>query len=58
VIYFADGYEAAAARRIASAAGLDQHYLIPGTSIRLATDRSLSPSSSLAALLTPTDPPL
>lgn len=57
VIYFANGYEAAAAKAIASAAGLDHHYLVPGTSIRLATNRSLSPSSSLAALLTPAKPP-
>ena len=57
VIYFANGYEAAAAKAITSAAGLDHHYLVPGTSIRPATDRSLSPSSSLAALLTPTEPP-
>jgi hypothetical protein len=56
VIYFVDGYEAAAARTIASAAGLDQHYLVPGTSIRMATDRSLSASSSLAPLLTRTEP--
>jgi len=56
VIYFADGYEAAAARTIAMAEGLDQHYQIPGTSIRLATDRSLVPSSSLTALLIPSEP--
>jgi hypothetical protein len=57
VIYFANGYEAAAARAIAATAGLDQHYLVPGTSIRLTTDRSLSPSSSLTVLLTRTEPP-
>lgn len=55
VIYFVDGYEAEASRALASAAGLDHHYLVPGTSIRLATDRSLSPFSSLAAVLTRTD---
>jgi hypothetical protein len=57
VIYFANGYEAAAAAAIASAANLEQHYLVSGTSIRLATDHSLCPSSSVAALLTPTEPP-
>jgi hypothetical protein len=57
VIYFVDGYEAGAARAVATAAGLDHHYLVPGTSIRLATDRSPAPSSPLAALLTPMEPP-
>ena len=47
--YFVNGYGAAAAKTIASAAGIDYHYLVPGASIRLAIDRSLSPSSSLAA---------
>jgi len=56
VIYFVDGYEAGAARAKAAAAGLDHQYLVPGTSIRLATDRSPGPSSPLAALLTPTTP--
>jgi hypothetical protein len=57
VIYFVDGYEAETARAIASAVGLDHRYLVPGTAIRLATDRSLSPFSSLAVLLTLTEPP-
>jgi hypothetical protein len=56
VIYFAHGYEAAAARTIASAAGLDRHYLAPGTSIRLATDHRLDPSSPLTAIFIPTPP--
>lgn len=54
VVYFAQGYEAQTARTIASAAGLDHHYLASGTSIRLATDRPLDPSSPLAALFGPT----
>jgi hypothetical protein len=57
VIYFADGYEAEAARTIASAAGLYNCYLAPGTSVRLATDCHLDPSSSLAAIFIPTQPP-
>jgi len=56
VIYFANGYEAATAQAIASAAGLDRHYQAPGTSIRVATDRSLDQSSPLAALLSPQEP--
>jgi hypothetical protein len=56
VIYFAHGYEAGAARTIASAAGLDHHYLAPSTSIRLATDRRLDPLSPLAALFIPAQP--
>jgi hypothetical protein len=54
VIYFASGYEAEVARMIASDAGLGHYYLVPGTSIRLATDRSLEPASPLVALLTST----
>jgi hypothetical protein len=57
VIYFANGYEAATARTIASAAGLDLHYQASGTSIRVATDRSLDQSSPLATLLSLQEPP-
>jgi hypothetical protein len=53
VIFFVEGYEADKARAIAEAAHLDRHYQIPGTSIRLATDRSFDPGSPLAALLAP-----
>ncbi len=55
VIYFVDGYEAVAARAVAAAAGLDHHYLIPGTSIRLATDVDIPASSPLAAYLAPAE---
>ena len=58
VIYFAHGYEAAATQTIASAAGLDHHYLAPGTSIHLATDRRLDPSAPLTAIFIPTQPPI
>ena len=51
VIYFIDGYEAGAARRIADAADLDHRYQVPGTSIRLATGRSIDPASPLGSLL-------
>jgi hypothetical protein len=57
VIYFAEGYEADKARAIAEAAHLDRHYQIAGTSIRLATDRLIDPTSPLAALLAPAAPP-
>ena len=55
VIYFVQGYEADAARRIAEAARLDLHYQVPGTSIRLATDRPIPPASPLAALIAPAE---
>jgi hypothetical protein len=51
VIYFAQGYEADAARKIADAARLDLRYEIPGTSIRLATDRPIAPALPLGALV-------
>ena len=57
VIYFAHGYEAEAARRIAEAARLDLRYQVPGTSIRLATDRPIAPPSPLAALVAPANTP-
>ena len=56
VIYFAEGYEAEKARALAEAAHLDRHYQIPGTSIRLATDRLIDPGSPLATLLAPALP--
>ena len=51
VIYFVNGYEADRARAVADAADLDRHYQVPGTSIRLATDRSIDPGSPLGTLL-------
>jgi hypothetical protein len=56
VIYFDQGYEANAARAIAAAARLDNHYQVPGTSIRLATGRPIDGSSPLNALLVPAGP--
>jgi len=52
-IYFDQGYGAKAVRAMAAAADLTRHYRVPGTSIRLATDRSIEPSLPLAALLVP-----
>jgi uncharacterized membrane protein len=56
VIYFDQGYEANAARAIAAAARLDNHYQVPGTSIRLATGRPIDGSSPLTSLLVPAEP--
>jgi hypothetical protein len=55
VIYFVEGYEAETARKIAETARLDLHYQVPGTSIRLATDRPIARSSPLAAFVAPAD---
>jgi hypothetical protein len=55
VIYFVQGYEADASRKIADAARLDLHYQVPGTSIRLATDHAIAPTSPLAAFVSPAD---
>ena len=55
VIYFVDGYEAEVARKLATAAGLDHHFQIPGTSIRLATDLAIPASAPIAAYLVPAE---
>ena len=56
VIYFVNGYEADRARAVADAADLHHHYQVPGTSIRLATDRLIDPGSPLGTLLVRTPP--
>jgi len=50
-----NGYQADTARRIAEAARLALQYEVPGTSIRLATDRPIAPASPLAAFVAPAD---
>lgn len=55
VIYFAAGYESDKARAVAQQAGLHVHYRVPGTSIRLATDRAVDAGSPLAQLLAPAE---
>jgi hypothetical protein len=55
VVYFADGYEAPVARRIAAASDLGRHYRVPGTAIRLDADRAIAATAPLAALLVPAD---
>ncbi len=57
VIYFVHGYQGDAARAAAAAAGLQGHYQIPGTSIRIATNRPLPRSPELAAILRPAATP-
>lgn len=57
VVYLARGYESQAARRIAEANGLDRHYRVPGTAIRIATDRPIAAPVPIAALLAPGDGP-
>jgi hypothetical protein len=57
VVYFSEGYESLKARHIATAAGLNRIYQIPGTALRIATDHPLAPSLPVAAIAVPVDPP-
>jgi hypothetical protein len=56
-VYFSEGYESLKARHIATAAGLNRIYQIPGTALRIATDHPLAPSLPVAAIAVPVDPP-
>jgi hypothetical protein len=51
VVYMSQGYEAKTLRKIAHADGIRRRYRVPGTAIRIATDRPLGPSLPLAPLL-------
>ncbi len=51
VVYMSQGYEAKTLRQIAHADGISRRYRVPGTGIRIATDRPLGPSVPLASLL-------
>jgi hypothetical protein len=53
VAYLSRGYDAATLRRLAVADGLDRHYRVPGTAIRIASDRAIGASTPLAALIVP-----
>ena len=53
VVYFVRGYESHTARGIAAAAGLNRHYRVPGTSLRIATDHPIVAPVPIAALLVP-----
>jgi hypothetical protein len=54
IIYFNNGYESETARHLALASGLNRYYQVHGTAIRLLTDRPISMSLPIAALLAPT----
>src|SRR5581483_2025675 len=51
VIYFAHGYEAAAAQALAAKAHLENSYIAPGTPIVIASRRSLTELNGLGSLL-------
>jgi hypothetical protein len=55
VIYFVQGYDAEKLRKIASEAGLNHHYRVPGTSLRLATGRPVPPMAPIASFLVSAD---
>lgn len=57
VIYFDQGYDAKKLRTIATEAGLNRHYRVPGTSLRLVTGRPVPPEAPIAPLLVPADTP-
>jgi hypothetical protein len=57
VVYFEQGYDAKKLRGIAAAAGLNRSYRVPGTSLRLATDRPVPPEAPIAPLLAPAESP-
>jgi hypothetical protein len=51
VVYFARGYDAKKLRRAALVGGLERYYRVPGTSIRIATDRPIPTAAPIAALV-------
>jgi hypothetical protein len=53
VVYMSQGYEADTARRLAAADGLRRRYRVPGTAIRIASDRPIGAPVPLAVLLVP-----
>jgi uncharacterized membrane protein len=55
IIYFAQGYDAKNLRVIATEARLNRHYRVPGTSLRLATERPIPPDAPIAPMLVPAD---
>jgi uncharacterized membrane protein len=56
-IFFENGYGVKAVRAMAAGANLTRRYRVPGTSIRLATNRSSQQMLPLAALLVPVNAP-
>ncbi len=57
VVYFVQGYESATARRIAAASGLEVHYRVTGTAIRIAAARPIVDAAPIATLVVPADTP-
>jgi hypothetical protein len=53
IVFFKDGFDAQGLRSIANEAGLDRHYVIPRTSLRIATNRPLDSVPGLGSLLQP-----
>jgi hypothetical protein len=47
IIYFVRGFQRPLVRRMADEAGLDRRYRVPGTSIRVLSDRPLDGLSGL-----------
>jgi hypothetical protein len=50
IIYFADGFESGLAKKTAAEAGLDRMYAVPGTSIRIASNRAILGFNGLTEL--------
>ncbi|HTV88850.1 MAG TPA: hypothetical protein VME41_07535 [Stellaceae bacterium] len=51
VAYLAHGYDADKLRRLAAADHLNRHYDVPGTAIRIATDRAIAAPTPIASLI-------
>jgi hypothetical protein len=57
VAYLAQGFDSDKARQVAAVAGLNRHYRVPGTALRLATEGAVPADAPIAALLAPAEPP-
>ena len=57
VVYLTRGFDSDQARRLAAEAGLDRHYRVPGTALRLAVNRAVPAEAPIAAMLAPAEPP-
>jgi hypothetical protein len=57
VVYLAQGFDSEKARQVAAAAGLNRHYRVPGTALRLATEGAVPADAPIAVLLAPAEPP-
>ena len=57
IVYLAQGFDSEKARQVAAAAGLNRHYRVPGTALRLAMGMAIAADAPIAALLAPAEPP-